>query len=84
LGTAIVRLEVDPNGGAWRIFWRRPDGSPRAGMGGKTWVSEDVTTALLRQGSDGGKLRVELIDAHTIRCALFENAVDLQRVDRRG
>ena len=83
-GTTKVRLEIDPNGAAWRIFWHRPDGELRAGMGGQTWVSLEAGTALLRQASVSGGLRLELIDARTIRSTLFENAVELHRVDRRG
>jgi hypothetical protein len=84
-GIAKVRLEIDPNCGEWRVFWTRPDGSSRAGMGGQTWAaSQDTTTAKLLQRGPGTGLRVELIDARTARAALFENPIDLHRIDRRG
>jgi hypothetical protein len=78
IGTAKVRLELDPDGGEWRVYWTRPDGAPRAGMGGPTWALLDATTASL-VGSGGGALRVELVDAHTLQCAVFERPVQFQR-----
>ena len=83
LGTARVRLEIDPNGGEWRVYWTGADGSMRGGMGGETWTSPDATTALLHQRPSNTNLRVELIDARTVRCALFK-PVELHRTGRRG